>query len=40
MSRASVLLAATAMAVLPIIVLYALAQRSIIDGIMDGAVKG
>jgi raffinose/stachyose/melibiose transport system permease protein len=35
-----ILLAATAMAVLPIIVLYAVAQRSIIQGIMEGAVKG
>ena len=35
-----ILLAATAMAVLPVIVLYAFAQRSIIQGIMDGAVKG
>jgi raffinose/stachyose/melibiose transport system permease protein len=35
-----ILLAATAMAVLPIIILYAVAQRSIIEGIMEGAVKG
>jgi raffinose/stachyose/melibiose transport system permease protein len=35
-----ILLAATAMAVLPIIVLYAMAQKSIIQGIMEGAVKG
>ncbi len=34
-----ILLAATAMAVLPIILLYAFAQRSIIQGIMEGAVK-
>jgi ABC-type glycerol-3-phosphate transport system permease component len=34
-----ILLAATAMTVLPIIVLYAVAQRSIIRGIMEGAVK-
>jgi raffinose/stachyose/melibiose transport system permease protein len=35
-----ILLAATAMAVLPIIVLYAVAQKSIIQGIMEGAVRG
>jgi raffinose/stachyose/melibiose transport system permease protein len=35
-----ILLAATAMAVLPVIVLYTLAQRSIIQGIMEGAVRG
>ncbi len=35
-----ILLAATAMAVLPIIVLYAVAQKLIIQGIMEGAVKG
>lgn len=35
-----VLLAATTMAVLPIIVLYAVAQKLIIQGIMEGAVKG
>jgi raffinose/stachyose/melibiose transport system permease protein len=35
-----ILLAATAMAVVPVIVLYALAQRSIIQGIMEGAVRG
>jgi raffinose/stachyose/melibiose transport system permease protein len=35
-----ILLAATMMAVLPVIVLYAVAQRSIIQGIMEGAVKG
>jgi ABC-type glycerol-3-phosphate transport system permease component len=35
-----ILLAATTMAVLPVIVLYALAQRSIIQGIMEGAVRG
>jgi ABC-type glycerol-3-phosphate transport system permease component len=35
-----ILLAATAMSVLPIILLYAVAQRSIIQGIMEGAVKG
>jgi len=35
-----ILLAATAMAVLPVLVLYACAQRSIIQGIMEGAVKG
>jgi len=34
-----ILLAATAMAVLPIILLYAFAQRSIIQGIMEGAIK-
>ena len=34
-----ILLAATAMAVLPVIILYAVAQRSIIQGIMEGAVK-
>jgi raffinose/stachyose/melibiose transport system permease protein len=34
-----ILLAATAMAVLPIIILYAVAQKSIIQGIMEGAVK-
>lgn len=34
-----ILLAATALSVLPIIVLYAFAQRSIIQGIMEGAVK-
>jgi ABC-type maltose transport system permease subunit len=31
---------ATAMSVLPIIVLYTVAQKSIIQGIMEGAVKG
>jgi raffinose/stachyose/melibiose transport system permease protein len=35
-----ILLAATTMAVLPVIVLYAFAQRSIIQGIMEGAVRG
>ena len=35
-----ILLAATAMSVLPIIVLYTVAQKSIIQGIMEGAVKG
>ena len=35
-----VMLAATVMAVLPVMVLYAIAQRSIIQGITDGAVKG
>ena len=35
-----ILLAATAMAVLPVIIIYAVAQKSIIQGIMDGAVKG
>jgi ABC-type glycerol-3-phosphate transport system permease component len=35
-----ILLAATAMAVLPVLLLYAVAQRSIIQGIMEGAVKG
>ena len=35
-----ILLAATAMTVLPIILLYAVAQRSIIRGIMEGAMKG
>jgi len=35
-----ILLAATAMAVVPVIVLYAFAQRSIIQGIMEGAVRG
>src|SRR5262245_61188061 len=35
-----ILLTETAMSVLPIIVLYALAQRLIIQGIMEGAVKG
>ena len=35
-----ILLAATAMAVLPVIALYTLAQRSIIQGIMEGAVRG
>jgi ABC-type glycerol-3-phosphate transport system permease component len=35
-----VLLAATTMSVLPIIILYAIAQKSIIQGIMEGAVKG
>jgi raffinose/stachyose/melibiose transport system permease protein len=34
-----ILLAATTMAVLPVIVLYAFAQRSIIQGIMEGAVR-
>ncbi|MFN8634367.1 MAG: carbohydrate ABC transporter permease [Chloroflexota bacterium] len=34
-----ILLAATAMAVLPIIILYIVAQKSIIQGIMEGAVK-
>ena len=35
-----ILLAATAMSVLPIIILYTVAQKSIIQGIMEGAVKG
>jgi ABC-type glycerol-3-phosphate transport system permease component len=35
-----ILLAATAMAVLPVILLYAFAQRSIVEGIMEGAVRG
>lgn len=35
-----ILLAATAMAVLPVLILYAVAQRSIIRGLMEGAVKG
>jgi raffinose/stachyose/melibiose transport system permease protein len=35
-----ILLAATAMSVLPIVILYTLAQKSIIQGIMEGAVKG
>jgi ABC-type glycerol-3-phosphate transport system permease component len=35
-----ILLAATAMAVLPVIVLYVFAQRSIVQGIMEGAVRG
>jgi ABC-type glycerol-3-phosphate transport system permease component len=35
-----VMLAATVMAVLPVMVLYAIAQKSIIQGITDGAVKG
>jgi ABC-type glycerol-3-phosphate transport system permease component len=35
-----ILLAATAMAVLPVLILYAVAQRSIIQGLMEGAVKG
>lgn len=35
-----ILLAATAMAVLPVIVLYAFAQRHIVQGIMEGAVRG
>ena len=35
-----ILLAATAMAVLPVIILYTVAQKSIIQGIMEGAVKG
>lgn len=34
-----ILLAATAMAVLPVLILYTVAQKSIIQGIMDGAVK-
>jgi raffinose/stachyose/melibiose transport system permease protein len=34
-----ILLAATAMSVLPIVILYAVAQKSIIQGIMEGAVK-
>jgi ABC-type glycerol-3-phosphate transport system permease component len=34
-----ILLAATTMAVLPVIILYAVAQRSIIQGLMEGAVK-
>jgi ABC-type glycerol-3-phosphate transport system permease component len=34
-----ILLAATVMAVLPVIILYAVAQKSIIQGIMEGAVK-
>jgi raffinose/stachyose/melibiose transport system permease protein len=34
-----ILLAATAMTVLPVIILYAFAQRSIIRGIMEGAIK-
>jgi ABC-type glycerol-3-phosphate transport system permease component len=35
-----ILLAGTAMAVLPVIVLYAFAQRHIVQGIMEGAVRG
>jgi ABC-type glycerol-3-phosphate transport system permease component len=35
-----ILLAATAMSVLPVLILYAAAQKSIIKGIMEGAVKG
>jgi ABC-type glycerol-3-phosphate transport system permease component len=35
-----ILLAATAMAVLPVLILYAVAQRSIIRGLMEGAIKG
>jgi ABC-type glycerol-3-phosphate transport system permease component len=35
-----ILLAATAMAVLPVLILYAFAQKSIIQGLMEGAVKG
>jgi len=35
-----ILLAATAMAVLPVIMLYTFAQRSIVQGIMEGAVRG
>lgn len=34
-----VLLAATALAVLPVVILYAFTQRSIVQGIMEGAVK-
>ncbi len=34
-----ILLAATAMAVLPVLILYTIAQKSIIQGIMEGAVK-
>ena len=34
-----ILLAATAMSVLPVILLYTFAQKSIIQGIMEGAVK-
>jgi raffinose/stachyose/melibiose transport system permease protein len=34
-----ILLAATAMAVLPVLILYTVAQKSIIQGIMEGAVK-
>ncbi|MGI9146651.1 MAG: carbohydrate ABC transporter permease [Chloroflexota bacterium] len=34
-----ILLAATALAVLPVVVLYAFTQRSIVQGIMEGAVK-
>jgi raffinose/stachyose/melibiose transport system permease protein len=34
-----ILLAATAMAVLPVLILYTVAQNSIIQGIMEGAVK-
>jgi len=35
-----ILLAATAMAVLPVLLLYTFAQRSIVQGIMEGAVRG
>ena len=35
-----ILLAATAMAVLPVLMLYTFAQRSIVQGIMEGAVRG
>lgn len=35
-----ILLAATAMSVIPIVVLYAVMQRHLIRGIMEGAVKG
>ena len=34
-----ILLAATALAVLPVVILYAFMQRSIVQGIMEGAVK-
>jgi len=34
-----ILLAATSISVLPIIILYIFAQRSIIEGITEGAVK-
>ena len=34
-----ILLAATAIAVLPVVVLYAFTQRSIVQGIMEGAIK-
>ena len=35
-----ILLAATALSVLPVMILYAFAQRYITQGILDGAVKG